>query len=344
MLPQATALFAESLSTFHFTDKKRLQTLLGEAVSAIKSSVVPKGNRYAAKRVQCTQTRSGMVDEIWNGLTQLFTLNSLVKEKPDFLAERFERITQKLFSSGAVLHVIADEDSLKLLKPALPDFIVSAGIRPLEPPAPPSEDELYRYLLLPGEKDRVPDEEFFAIKSQVGFASRAFKGSRFGSEKNPSELVLSHWLSGNSLWERIRTAGGAYGAYSSSQNLSGLFCFSTFRDPAPVKSMEIFSDCLSDFSKTELDDDECERNITGTYGDEVQPRSPNGRGTIGFFRTLYCISDDDRRQKLEMLLKVTPKDLKEAAERIYLQKDSTRKVIVGNKDLKNTGVIIELPL
>ena len=108
--------------------------------------------------------------------------------------------------------------------------------------------------------------------------------------------------------------------------------------------MEIFSDCLSDFSKTELDDDECERNITGTYGDEVQPRSPNGRGTIGFFRTLYCISDDDRRQKLEMLLKVTPKDLKEAAERIYLQKDSTRKVIVGNKDLKNTGVIIELPL
>ena len=344
MLPQATALFAESLSTFHFTDKKRLQTLLGEAVSAIKSSVVPKGNRYAAKRVQCTQTRSGMVDEIWNGLTQLFTLNSLVKEKPDFLAERFERITQKLFSSGAVLHVIADEDSLKLLKPALPDFIVSAGIKPLEPPAPPSEDELYRYLLLPGEKDRVPDEEFFAIKSQVGFASRAFKGSRFGSEKNPSELVLSHWLSGNSLWERIRTAGGAYGAYSSSQNLSGLFCFSTFRDPAPVKSMEIFSDCLSDFSQTELDDDECERNITGTYGDEVQPRSPNGRGTIGFFRTLYCISDDDRRQKLEMLLKVTPKDLKEAAERIYLQKDSTRKVIVGNKDLKNTGVIIELPL
>lgn len=341
---QALSIFSECLSKLDFSDKKRLQTLMGEALSSINSAVIPKGNRFASKRAQCMNSRSGMVDEIWNGLTQLFALNEIDKQRIDSVAEKFEQITKKLFAAGALVHVVADKETLPAVEKSLPDFIADTGLKNLSAPNLPSEDSLRKLLLLPGEKDRVPDKEFFAIKSQVGFSARVFSGSFFGSEKNPAELVLAHWLSGNSLWERIRTSGGAYGAYAASANLSGLFCFSTFRDPNPLRSSQVFADTLEDFAKKLLDSDECVRNITGTYGDEVQPHSPGGRGTAGFFRQLYCISEDDRRKKIEILLKVTPEDLKQAAERILLSENNSRTVIIGAKDSKMTGNIIDLPL
>ena len=99
-----------------------------------------------------------------------------------------------------------------------------------------------------------------------------------------------------------------------------------------------------DAAETKIEAEECVRNITGTYGDEVQPRSPGGRGYTGFFRKLYCISDADRKNKIEFLLKVSPEQLQQSAQRILAGKDKCRSVIIGDKPQKNTGVIIELPL
>ena len=187
--------------------------------------------------------------------------------------------------------------------------------------------------------------EVFVLDSQVGFAASSVNATYFGQKENAGELVLAHWLSGTSLWERIRTTGGAYGAYAGSANLSGLFNFATFRDPSAEKSLETFAECLKDAENADFSEEECRRSITGTYGDEIQPHSPAGRGTAGFFRTIYCISDDDRREKLINLLSVKPEEVKNASARLYSECKNMRTcVITGNKSAKNTSVIINLPL
>lgn len=341
---EALSLFAESLSTFHFDDLKRLKTLTGEAVSAIKSSVVPKGNRYALKRVQCTKNHACTVDELWNGFSQVFSLSEISKESASSIAKRFEAITKKLFDSGVILHITADAEGLSLVKSKIPLFAQNAKLSPVVPKRTLNEDSFKEKLLLSGEKKSVPFAEYFEIDSQVGFAAKSYDSAFFGETQSPAELVLAHWLSGNYLWERLRTTGGAYGAYAGTASMRGLFNFSTFRDPTPVKSPDVFKKCLEDFTQLAIDTDECERNITGTYGDEVQPHSPSGRGVTGFFRTIYCISDFDRRKKIEGLLSVTPQDLCESAKRLLAAEEKSHTAVVCDKNSKKTGVIIKLPL
>lgn len=344
-LEDALNVFAESLAYYDFDDQKRLKTLLGEALSSIKSAVIPKGNRYASKRVQCTKNHSCAVDEIWNGLAQLFFMNRLSKDNTENIAAKFRSIKEKLMKAGAVVHLTADENTLNISMKKMPEFVNAAKLLPPSKPVQHDEKDFLKLLVLPGEGDSVPQDEMFVIDSQVGYAAATLEASYFGQKENSGELVLAHWLSGTSLWEKIRTTGGAYGAYAGCSNLAGLFNFTTFRDPTPAKSIETIKECIKDAVDAEFTEEECNRSITGTYGDEVQPHSPYGRGTAGFFRTIYCIDEDDRNDKLVNLLAVKPQDVKAAAKRLSEKVCGMKTAVLSNnKTIKNTSVIINLPL
>lgn len=342
-LEDSLSLFAESVSSYEFNDFKRLKNLLAEFSGALKASVVPHGNRFASRRVQCAKNHSGTVNELWNGLSQLFFLNKIAKQPVEQIREKFISIKNKLFKAGGILHLTADENTMNISMKKLPEFIQNAKISAAMPKVEQDENALKNLLLLPGETDFGKTENF-VVDSQVGFAASVLPGTFFGQKENSADLVLAHWLSGTFLWERVRTTGGAYGAYASSANLSGLFVFSTFRDPSPEKSVKTFVECLKDAAETELSKEECERIITGTYGEEIQPHSPCGKGMAGFFRTIYCIDEDDRQDKLSGLLKVSSEDIKKSAENLVKSADDTINVIICNKTLKNTSVNINLPL
>ena len=339
----ALKVFAECFSTYNFSDTKRLATLTAEAYGTIKSAVIPRGNKLAGTRAQAVKTHTNTVDEIWKGITQLFAIKAISEENPKNLSEHFSALTEKLRSAGALIHITADSETMQNLLPKMNDF--ASGLR-LVPPAEKTvadEAAFLRQIVLPGEKEPCRNETF-VISSQVGYAAAAINSSYFGTAENPSELVLSHYLSGTSLWERIRTTGGAYGAYAGCANLSGLFVLTTYRDPAPQKSLKTFGECLKDAAENPIGQDELLRMITGTYGDEVQPRSPYGRGNIGLIRTLYCISDEERQQKLTGLLNVTAEQIQQTAMHIHSHFDTCRTAVLCNKSEKITGVIIDLPL
>lgn len=342
-IDQALDLFAECIKTFNFKDTKRLSTLISEVQSSIKANVIPHGNKLASTRAQCLKTHSGTVEEIWRGITQLFAINKIATEKTTSLASHFEKITDFLKEQGYIFHITTDKDTMNLVIPKIENFAKKIGIKSLTQKKEKDESKFKSMILLPGQKT-VENLETFTVSAQVGYAATSINSSYFGSEENPSELILSHYLSGTSLWEKIRTTGGAYGAYAGCANLSGLFVLSTFRDPLPQKSIQVFIECLKNASIDEIDEDELSRMITGTYGDEVQPHSPHGRGNVGFIRTIYCISEKDRKDKLVRLLNTTPKQLKEIAKKIYENSATGRSVILCNKFIKKTGIIIDLPL
>ena len=271
-------------------------------------------------------------------------MNKLSRKSPEEIREKFISIKEKLFKAGAVLHLVADENTLNISMKKMPEFIENAKILAVQPKKSQDEDEFKKLLLLPGENSVLPQIEFFWVDSQVGFAASTLPGTYFGEKENAADFVLAHWLSGTFLWERIRTTGGAYGAYASSLNLSGQFNFSTFRDPTPEKSVQTFRKCLEDAANAEFSEEECERSITGTYGEEIQPHSPYGRGIAGFYRTIYCISEEDRHEKLVNLLSVKSENVKDAAENLLKNIDSARTVVIGNKTEKNASVNIKLPL
>lgn len=342
-IDSALDVFAECFSSYEFTDLKRLENLTAEVQSAIKASVIPHGNRFATIRAQALKNHTGTVEEIWRGITQLFAIQNITAEKPKNLSAHFTALTKTLRAAGAIIHVTADSKTMHALLPKINGFAEKTHLVPPVPKRSADESDFAAEIILPGEKEAARTETFI-ISSQVGFAAAAIDGSYFGTEENPADLVLSHYLSGTSLWERIRTTGGAYGAYAGCANLSGLFMLSTFRDPSPQKSLCTFAECLKDAAERKIEEDELVRMITGTYGDEVQPHSPRGRGNLGIIRTLYCICDEDRQQKITGLLRVKPEQIQNAAEKIFTAYDDCRTVVLCDKSSKKTGIIIDLPL
>ena len=98
-----------------------------------------------------------------------------------------------------------------------------------------------------------------------------------------------------------------------------------------------------------ISEEECKRSITGTYGDEIQPLSPFAKGRVDLTRMLYCISDEDRFQKLKEIKALTPDMMKECASRIHENSFGMRTVVVCSaaelrKRTENAGNIIKLRL
>lgn len=342
-LEDGMAVFAEAFSTFEFTDVERLKKLTAEMQGAVKSSVIPRGSKYAALRAKRFGSHSCMVNEIWHGITQLFAIDRIAAEEPSALSARFSQITEALRNAGAVVHATADGETMRRLEPFIDAAVSRADLRVPKPRSAAPGQDLSALAILPGEAGQEAHEAFSAA-TQVGFAAAALPCARFGSPECAAELVYAHWLSGAALWEKIRTTGGAYGASASCASIPGLFVFSSYRDPTPEQSLSVLDDVLGESAAALLEPEECARLVAGAYGEEVQPNSPSGRGSVGFMRTLCCISDAERSALLRGLLAVTPEAVRAAAERISAAARGRRSAVISGGSSKSSGFIVKLPL
>jgi len=341
----ALDLFADCLSGTSYSDTKRLQDLANEFRNDFDEAVIPSGHEFAVSRAARTANRTKAVDEIWNGISQLFTAHRLAESSMRELGKRFAAIAAAIKNGGAVIHVTADETGIPDIQGRLPDFARKAGLHTLKPRTPVPLQNFYRLTELSAEKTASADcTEVCIVQSQVGFAAAAFPASPWGKKTAAAELVLSHWLTNTLLWEQLRTIGGAYGTVANVDPVEKLFTLITYRDPDPGTSLKIFTSCMKKAAATEFDSLSVERAITGTYSREIQPRSPAGRGFTGFLRCLYGITEAEREKKLKWILSVTGPDMTAAAGRLYEQSLTGSSAVICGKNTIPPGSRIILPV
>ena len=333
---KAFDLLADCISRTDFHDTKRLQDIVNEMRNDMDATVIPDGHDYVALRAKRTVNRTKAVDEIWNGLTLLFTLHALPEKSAETLAPHLNDLFSRIKAGGAFLHVTAEESSLPAVRSQLETFIQKTELRSLALPMPATlEDFVALTDLGAGTKDEV-----LLASSQVGFAAQCTECSPFGTKEGAMEEICTHWLSNTLLWEKLRTIGGAYGAFCYTESMSRCLVFSTYRDPTPQKSADVFEACLEESANTLLDAQTVERAVTGAYSGNIQPRSPQSRGAMGLLRTLYGISDEDRKEKVRAILFATPEDMQETFRRFlqFTKKKKSRAMITGGSD--ETGGIV----
>ncbi|QTQ16490.1 insulinase family protein [Treponema parvum] len=368
----ALKLVSDCLCSTDFSDVKRLQDLLNEYRNDLDESVIPSGHSFCAIRAERCVNRSKAVDEVWNGLSQLFEIHKINEVQK--LTNRFNSMLEKIKKGGTVLHITADDESLKYALPKLKDFVKYAGLTAIGR-APESakvgiasafsdfsanlngeqarliDDEPTRrvdYTSASGK--RKPDIEIFTTRTEVGFSAQAFPASGWLTKESAAETVLAHWLSTTVLWEQLRTIGGAYGAYASSDPIEGTFSFTSYRDPDPLKTAESLLEFLKKtaveisgkdgaFGKETL-----KKAVVGCYSKEIQPQSPGGRGFTGFLRCLYGITEKDREHKIKLLFSVTERDVKNALDRLVAQSEKCTKVCITGDAKDSSGKIMLLPI
>jgi Zn-dependent M16 (insulinase) family peptidase len=107
--------------------------------------------------------------------------------------------------------------------------------------------------------------------------------------------------------------GGAYGASAHADAVEKVFSFSTYRDPAPSRSLEAFPEILAHEAGQTLDRDTVEKMIIGTYSKIKQPKTNAEKGVADLFRLFSNIDDTLRAKNLENILSTEPADLAAAA-------------------------------
>lgn len=346
----AVALAFRYLDEADFSDRKRLMDLLLEYRNDLESSLAPSGNQYAVSRAAYTSSRAKAIDEAWNGIAQIRfvrELARLAREKggAESLVSRLDAIRRRLASAGLVANLTGTGRSLSALEGALAACISGRGAP--DRPASAQIGDFLRLASLSGPVERetasVADEavafdtlELASASLQVGFSSLVLPSPAFGSPDQGIDVVLGHWLANGPLWERIRTTGGAYGAYAYTDALEGLFVLATYRDPQPLRSLAVFRAAIEEAAESEIDPVALERTVTGCYSREVQPRSPSDKGFTAFLRLLYGISDGAREQKLARILSATPAEVRAAAERMRADWEVARgAVLAGKRHLKD---------
>jgi Zn-dependent M16 (insulinase) family peptidase len=180
----------------------------------------------------------------------------------------------------------------------------------------------------PGKKIEV----FSSRSLQVGFAAVSMNAAPFDTKEQLAETVLAHQLSTGALWENIRMKGGAYGAFINSDGLENCVSFATYRDPAPARSLDAFSEILKNGDYARCDEDYLVKSIIGCYAKETKPRTGAENGHIDFFRYLYGVEDGYRKRKLERLVSVSVEDIAAAFASLGSRPATGTVVITGEKE------------
>ena len=170
---------------------------------------------------------------------------------------------------------------------------------------------------------------YVAIKGQTNYCTGAIECVGYEHPDAAPLYLLSQAMSTEFLHREIREKGGAYGGGSSFVPISGMFFFSSYRDPNTTQTIDTFSKSIEWASKP--------GNITHTMVEEAHlrafksidsPIAPASRG-----QSLYAqrLTDSQRQEFRSRLLDCTSEDMTRCASAYLLNKPMTV-CIVGSED------------
>ncbi|MCL2801492.1 MAG: insulinase family protein [Treponema sp.] len=320
-----------------FTDKRRINDLVLELKNEANSSIAPAGHIYSSGRAGRFNSRSKRVEEKWSGLSQIEFVHQLAKMDTDEIIKKLEYIREKINAAGLIANITGGAHGIGAAGAQIAQKFNRFG-----PPSP-------RILTETG--GTVPKAEVFSsLALQVGFAAMTLNSAAFDSMEQIAEMVLTHQLSTGALWEDIRMKGGAYGAFVNSDSLENCMSFATYRDPNPLRSLDVFSQIIKNksptYKKHSKYDNYLEKSIIGCYSKETRPRTGAEDGLVDFYRFLYGIEDGYRKNKLERLVSVSFSDIENAFKALGSKTKSPLVIIAGIKTAeeaaKKLGVEVQM--
>ena len=338
-------MYSEIITTMSFDDKKRFESLFNELKSDKKSGIVSNGVEHSLRRGAAGNGVAQALNEIMNGITQLHTVAGYNKKNSKEMLSLFKDLYFQCVSAGGIIHITADEDSLKTIIPLLEGFAKSAKITKLLPPKDLKLEDVLPYVYKSEAITDKNSKQMICESSQTGYAAVISGASPYLTKEAAAEYIFTLWFRMHTLWDKIRTTGGAYGVSTWADNYTEKLMMYSYRDPTPVKSISVYLESLKEMINTKISDEDIEKTIVSCYGDAIVPASPKNRGDYSFEGMLYCNPQSFKQLKIDNILSVTPDDVVEAIKRLNKGAENYCKSVVFCDENKATyGTKIDLPL
>ena len=342
---ESLEIMSEALTKMDFDDKKHFNLLLGQLKAEKKAELVSAGRNLAVKRARCLTNPYQTIMEIMGGLSQFETCMAYSKKESKKILETYRYIYEECRKSGGIIQITADEESLKKILPCIEAFAKKAELTKLLPKIPRKLEDLIPYVKQAESASGDFCSQVMKVASQTGYAAAVTKCSDYFTKESLAESVFSSWFSNHILWDKVRTMGGAYGADCRIDSSGKSFIMTSYRDPNPHKTTEIFKECLKEVTKNNFSDEEIEKTIVSYYGDFIYPMSPKDKGHQSFEDMLYATPSYLRQKRVEMLLELNAEDIDKAVRRLYKNTQKLyRTSVFCDKSVDCGGNILKITL
>lgn len=308
-------LLREALVDCNFSgDKERIKMLIASSAASMSSSIASSGNRFASlKSGSLFNSQRLKISEKLNGLSQARFLNDLQSEPIEKVARELAELRDNLLASSAgnnfkvaLIHSEAEES----FKAGIQDFfnrlpckqalITDKSLRDF------SEGDS---VFVPG-----PFSSNFTAMSMMPFKDR-----RPSAQESAVLTLTARLLRSQHLHREIREKGGAYGSAASFSPLSGLFTFSSYRDPSPLNSLKVFKAASGALLAR---DTPSEEDLLGAklsaFSDMDAPVDVSSRGLQGFLYGSEMGSDARRQEYRDALRSCSLKDIQTTLEGVLI--------------------------
>jgi presequence protease len=319
-VPELLSIFTDILRQARLNSRERIKQIITEERVSLEHRLFPAGHQFVSRRLRAHFHEADWADEQMNGLDYVQFLRSLEnKIDTDWagVLTDLQTIRDRLVNAGAmVLNVTADRSAWQSLGPQIDRFLAGlprAAARPV-----------------PWSPALFSENEGLTIPSQVNYVGKAINLYRHGYSYHGSIHVITHMLRTAWLWEQVRVRGGAYGAFSIFDRMSGTLVFASYRDPNLLKTVDTFDRAADWLARLRCDERELHQSIIGAIGDIDAYLLPDARGFVSLQRFLSAITDEDRQRMREQVLETSPDDLRACAEALHSLKEHGITKVLGD--------------
>lgn len=314
-------------------DRDRFRQMAYEEKASMESRLVPAGHAIVNSRLKAAFNEADWAAEQMGGISYLFFLRELIdrieQDWPTVL-KTLEAIRDRIFSQPNTLcNVTIDAANWQKLQPQIQDFLSSLPNQPVQ--------------RVDWNLPSQPESEGLTIPAQVNYVGKGADLYELGYKLNGSAFVISNYLRGTWLWDKIRVQGGAYGGFVTFDNQSGVFNFLSYRDPNLVQTLKAYEGTAAYLQNLDLSDSELTKAIIGTIGDLDAYQLPDAKGFTSMRFYLLGLTDEERQKLRNEVLSTTPEDFHNFGKVLEKVNQNGRVVVLGSSEaVESAGLLKDI--
>jgi presequence protease len=280
------ALLRDMLLKVRLDNRERFKQILLEEKADLEARLLPEGSAYVRRRACAGLREADWAAEQIEGVSYLLFLQQLEKKvEADWpgVLEGLQAVKRALVRrEGLVLNATIERGSWPRCEPVLRELIEAI----------PST-----HRDVSGWRPAAALREGLAIPSKVNYVGLAADLYGSGYRLHGSVFAVLKHLRTVWLWDRVRVQGGAYGGSCGFDPLSGVFHFTSYRDPNLEATLEIYRATGAYLRRLRPGAEEIARSVIGAIGELDAHQLPDAKGLSAMSRHL-CGQTDEVRQRL----------------------------------------------
>jgi len=338
---------SDILTNTNFDNKDKFKQMVLETKMRMEAGVASAGNQFASGRIGARYDVSEFVSSKMQGVDTLADMRQLVEDIDNdwgAVLARLERLRDLLVDRrNLIVNLSAEDKGLSAVQSKLENYIDSIPLRTGETQIQDWEAEMTKF---------AGAGEGFIVPTQVNYVGKGAKIFETGESTTGSASVVSRYLRTSWLWDKVRVVGGAYGCANTFNPSTGVFKYTSYRDPNLLQTLKTYDETPSFLSHTakEMSQATLSNAIIGMIGDLDSPQQPDGKGFSSMERYLVGQTDEMRQERRDQVLATSAKDFAEFGERLAAVSKSGTVAVIGSKasledeEIKALGLDVKLLL